>query len=119
MIHSQGQTSELITVPTAPWVVLVLLLIAVLGATALLASWRDFKYADNTRKALTENSQTIRDSYDPALASLQQQLRETRAKDRDLEGELAILTDKLQFAQDDLELARRQTRQGTRKSKSN
>jgi hypothetical protein len=119
MNYSQSQTSEPIIVPTARWVVLVMLLIAMLASAALLLSWRDFKYADNTRKALIGNIQTIRDSYDPVLASVQQQLREAQAKNRDLQGELSILTDRLQFAQNEVELARRQTRQWTRRSNSN
>src|ERR1700733_8461830 len=97
MNYSQSQTSEPIIVPTARWVVLVMLLIAVLASAALLSSWRDFKFADSTRKALIGNIQTIRDSYDPVLASVQRQLREAQAKDRDLQGELSILTDRLQL----------------------
>jgi hypothetical protein len=118
MNYSQSQTSEPIIVPTARWVVLVMLLIAVLASAAFLLSWRDFKYADSTRKALIWNIQTIRDSYDPVLASVQRQLREAQAKDRDLQGELSILTDRLQLAQDEVELARRQARQWTRRSNS-
>jgi hypothetical protein len=118
MNYSQSQTSEPIIVPTARWVVLVMLLIAVLASAAFLWSWRDFKYADSTRKALIWNIQTIRDSYDPVLASVQRQLREAQAKDRDLQGELSILTDRLQLAQDEVELARRQARQWTRRSNS-
>ncbi len=98
-------------VPTARWVALVMLLIAILSSAALLLSWRDLEYAENTRKTLTGDIQTIRDSYDTVLASLQRQRREAEAKNRDLEGQLSVIANRLQFAQDEVELAHRKTRQ--------
>lgn len=114
MTSSEAQTSDpVVGVPivrTARWVALAMLLIAVAASAALWLSWRDFKYAQDTRNALTGSIQTIRDGYDAALLSLRQQIKETDDKNRDLQGELRVMTTRLQLTQDDIELARRQAR---------
>lgn len=103
-------------VPTARWVALTMFLIALISFAALVVGWRDFAYAENTRKALSSDIQTIQDRYDTALVSLQRQLKEAEAKDRDLQGELSVVSDRLKFAQDEVELTRRQARQLTQRS---
>ena len=106
-------------VPTARWVALTMLLIALLSVAALFVSWRDFKYAENTRTAFSSDLQTIQDRYDTVLISLQRQLKEAKAKDRDLQGQLSVVSTRLQFAQDEAELARRRARRWTQKSSLN
>jgi len=111
--RTSGLTLDVSIVRTARWVALAILLVVVLASTALWFGWKGLKYAESTQKALSEEIQAIRDSSDAtlaALASLQQQVTENDAKERDLQGELKVLTNRLQLTQDDLELARRQNR---------
>lgn len=113
------ETDASSNVPTARWVALMMLLIALLSLAALFVSWRDFKYAEETRKTLSRNIESVQERYDTILISLRQQLRDTEARDRDLQGQLSVVSNRLQFAQDEVELTRRQTRQITQKSSLN
>ena len=106
-------------VPTARWVALAMLLVTLLSLAGFFESWRDFEYSQNTRMVLTSDIQAIQDRYDTALISLQRQLTEAETKDRDLQGELSLVSNRLQLAQDEVELARRQARQWTQRSSVN
>jgi chromosome segregation ATPase len=89
------------------WVIPVILLVAVLAAAALGVGWKGLSYAQESRQALNNDIQSVKQSYTADVKSLQQRLAQNEKTNADLMADLGVVTTRLQITEAQLKKARK------------
>lgn len=100
---------------SAGWVVPVVLVVAILAVIGIGMGWKGLSEAQNSRLALNNDIQTLKQGYTSDVASLQQRLLQNEKANTDLQGDLGVVTKKLQITQSQLKKARTEAQEATQK----
>lgn len=88
------------------WVTPVAVLAAVLAIIGLGVGWKGLSYAHDTQQSMSADLQTIKTSYAKDMDSVQQRLTQAEGTNTELQGDLGVVTKKLQITQGQLKKAR-------------
>ena len=88
------------------WVIPAIILVAILAAVGLGVGWKGLSYAEDSRQALSGDIQSVKQSYTTDVSALQQRLVQAEKVNTDLQGDLTVVTKKLQITQGQLRKAR-------------
>ena len=100
---------------SAGWVVPVVVVIAILAVIGIGVGWKGLTEAQNSRLALNNDIQTLKQGYTSDVASLQQRLTQNEKANTDLQGDLSVVTKHLQITQSQLKKARQESQDATQK----
>jgi len=98
---------------SAGWVVPVVIVIAILALIGIGVGWKGLTEAQNSRVALNNDIQTLKQGYTSDVASLQQRLAQNEKANTDLQGDLNVVTKHLQITQSQLKKARKEAQDAT------
>lgn len=90
------------------WLIPAIILVALLAAIGVGVGWRGLSYAQDSRQALNNDIQTLKQGYSKDVDALQQRLAQNEKTNADLMGDLSVVTKKLQITQGQLKKARQE-----------
>lgn len=90
------------------WLIPAIILVALLAAIGVGVGWRGLSYAQDSRQALNNDIQTVKQGYSKDVDALQQRLAQNEKTNADLMGDLSVVTKKLQITQGQLKKARQE-----------
>ena len=95
------------------WVIPAIILVALLAAIGVGVGWRGLSYAQDSRQTLNSDLQMMKQSYTKDIDSLQQRLAQAEKANTDLNGDLNVVTKRLQITQGQLKKARQEAQDET------
>jgi F0F1-type ATP synthase membrane subunit b/b' len=93
------------------WTVPVVILLGLVALGGLGMAWRASSSAQDVREALTSNIQTVKQTYEKNLDSLQARLTKTEKTSTEFRDDLSVVTKRLQITQGALQKAREEAQQ--------
>src|ERR1700730_17147956 len=96
------------------WTLPVLIVLALVGLAGLGMAWSASGSARDTREVLTRETQSMKQTYDKNIESLRDDLRQAKKNSTDLQGDLGVVTKRLQTTQGALQKAREEAEQARR-----
>jgi hypothetical protein len=93
------------------WTLPVLIVLALVGLAGLGMAWSASGSARDTREVLTRETQSMKQTYDKNIESLRDDLRQAKKTSTDLQGDLGVVTKRLQTTQGALQKAREEAEQ--------
>lgn len=96
---------------TPGWIAIAMILLALLAVAGIGIGWKGLGYAQDSTKSLSSDIQAMRQNYDGTLSTVQQRLTQSEKTNADLQGDLNVVTNRLQITQGQLKKARAEAEQ--------
>jgi hypothetical protein len=93
------------------WTLPALIVLALVGLAGLWMAWSASGTARDTREVLTREIQSMKQTYDKNIDSLRDDMRQAEKTSSDLQGDLGVVTKRLQITRGALQKAREEAEQ--------
>jgi chromosome segregation ATPase len=93
------------------WVIVVVIVVCVVSLVGVGMAWRASTFAQDMRQAFTAEMQTMKQTYDTNLSTLEGRLAKAEKTNTVLEDDLSVVVKRLQITQGELKKAREEAQQ--------
>lgn len=105
-MSDQGEEKKLVEEKSPKWVIPVIAVLCIVSLAGLGMAWRASTFAQDSRQALNNDLQAMKQAYDKNLSTLGDRLAEAEKTNTNLQGDLNVVVKKLQITQSELKKAR-------------
>lgn len=105
-MSDQSDDKRLLEEKPAKWVIPAIVVLCIVSLAGLGIAWRASTYAQDSRQALNNDLQAMKQSSEKNLNALGDRLAEAEKTNANLQGDLSVVVKKLQITQSELKKAR-------------